>query len=57
MTDPMTPERLAEIEQRFDSGRVTQRALLAEVRRLQSTAAAALQVTCSGIHMLPGRPW
>ena len=31
MTDPMTPERLAEIEQRFASGRVvnvvTQRAL------------------------------
>lgn len=41
MTDPMTPERLAEIEQRFASGRVvnvvTQRALLAEVRRLQAT--------------------
>ena len=40
MTDPMTPERLAEIEQRFASGRVvnvvTQRALLAEVRRLQA---------------------
>ena len=40
MTDPMTTERLAEIEQRFASGRVvnvvTQRDLLAEVRRLQA---------------------
>jgi len=40
MTDPMTPERLAEIEQRFASGRVvnvvTQRALVVEVRRLQA---------------------
>lgn len=40
MTDPMTPECLAEIEQRFASGRVvnvvTQRELLAEVRRLQA---------------------
>ena len=40
MTDPMTPERLAEIEQRFASGRVvnvvTQRDLVAEVRRLQA---------------------
>ena len=40
MPDPMTPERLAEIEQRFASGRVvnvvTQRALLVEVQRLQA---------------------
>ena len=40
MTDPITPERLAEIEARFASGRVvnavTQRALLAEVQRLQA---------------------
>ena len=40
MTDPMTPERLAEIEARLTSGRivnvVAQRALLAEVRRLQA---------------------
>ena len=48
MTDPMTPERLAEIEQRFASGRVvnvvTQRALLAEVRRLQATVERVRQM-------------
>ena len=41
MTDPMTPERLAEIEQRRASGRIintVERDLIAEVRRLQAAA-------------------
>ena len=39
MTEPMTPERLSEIEQRRASGRiinVVERDLIAEVRRLQA---------------------
>lgn len=53
MTDPMTPERLAEISERLTTSRLGRsmvretdldllaiRALLAEVRRLQAIAAA-----------------
>ena len=39
MSEPMTPERLAEIEQRRASGRIintVERDLIAEVRRLQA---------------------
>ena len=41
MSEPMTPERLAEIEQRRASGRIinmVERDLIAEVRRLQAAA-------------------